>query len=340
MRIGIILIASFALLFVAWISISRPIWASAAPATTNEVDPSRLEEHVRLLAQSTPSRDFEHLESLDRVAAYIKDHLQQAGGSVSEQIFHVEDWNKQNQQINRGPYKNIIATFGPDTPERIVVGAHYDVCGPFSGADDNASGVAGLLEIARLLGKAPPATRVELVAYTLEEPPYFGSDSMGSAIHAASLVKAGIKVRAMISLEMLGYFSDRPHTQEFPMPLLRLFYPTTGNFITVVGKFIDGSLAKHVKRSMQKVHKLSVYSINSPTWVPGVDFSDHRNYWRYGYPAVMITDTAFLRNHAYHTANDTPERLDYQRMALVVEGAFHAIQDLSAEKSSARKIKL
>lgn len=289
-----------------------------SPRPQPTVDPARLEAHVRVLAEDFVPRDENHPENLDRAAAYIGREFEKAGGAVEEQVFEI-----------RGiPYRNVIARFGPDTKERIVVGAHYDAAGPYPGADDNASGVAGLIELAFLLGKDPLPLQAELVAYTLEEPPYFASPAMGSAIHAASLKSQGVKVRAMIGLEMIGYFTDEPGSQELPVPFLKLFYPSTGNFIAVVGKLGQGSLVRRIKKAMKRAAPLPVESINAPTSLPGVDLSDHRNYWAAGYPAVMITDTAFFRNPNYHMPSDTPETLDYRRMAMVVEGVYGAVKAL------------
>lgn len=226
-------------------------------------------------------------------------------------------------------YRNVIAEFGPETEERIVVGAHYDAYHAFPGADDNASGVAGLLELAGLLAKTNLPLRVELVAYTLEEPPYFHTPHMGSGVHAESLKRQGVKVRAMISLEMIGYFSDALDSQSFPVSVLRALYPSQGNFISVVGGVGDAMLVRRIKGAMRAGASLPVYSINAPRFVPGIDFSDHLSYWNAGYPAVMITDTAFYRNHNYHTHNDTAEKLDYRRMAMVVEGVAAAVLALA-----------
>lgn len=283
------------------------------------VDPARLEAHVRALAEDFVPRDEDHPENLDQAAAYIRRHLEQAGGRVEDQSF----------QVAGRTYRNVVAHFGPDTRERIVVGAHYDAAGPLPGADDNASGVAGLIELGSLLGKGKLPLHVELVAYTLEEPPYFASPAMGSALHAASLKKQGIPVRAMIGLEMIGFFTDEPGSQDLPAPFLKLLYPSTGNFIAVVGKIGQGPLARKIKKAMKRASPLPVESINAPTSLPGVDLSDHRNYWAQGYPAVMITDTAFFRNPHYHMASDTPETLDYRRMAMVVEGLYGAVKALA-----------
>jgi Zn-dependent M28 family amino/carboxypeptidase len=283
------------------------------------VDPARLEAHVRKLSVELGPRDESHIENLDRVAAYIKNEFSQTTALVSEQPYRVQGKS----------YRNVIAQFGPESAERIIVGAHYDSAGPLPGADDNASGVAGLIELARLLGQKPPPLRVELVAFTLEEPPYFGTTGMGSSVHAESLRNQNVRVRAMFSLEMIGYFSDAPNSQEFPAGVLSAFYPSTGNFIGVVGRLGDWSLVRRTKAAMRNASPLPVYSINSPAFVPGVDFSDQLNYWHAGYDAAMITDSAFYRNHNYHTAQDTPEKLDYKRMAMVVEGVYAAVVELA-----------
>jgi Zn-dependent M28 family amino/carboxypeptidase len=186
--------------------------------------------------------------------------------------------------------------------------------------------VAGLIELAHLLGKESLQTRVELVAFTLEEPPYFRTQYMGSAVHAAALKRQNVPVRLMLSLEMIGYFTDAPDSQSFPLSVLRYFYPSQGNFIAVIGKIGQGSLTRRVKRAMRGASELPVYSLNAPVGVAGIDFSDHLNYWNAGYQAAMITDTAFYRNPNYHSSGDTPNTLDYKRMALVVQGVCAAVR--------------
>jgi Zn-dependent M28 family amino/carboxypeptidase len=262
---------------------------------------------------------MDHIENLDRVAAYIKEELSQTTPHVSEQAYRVQGKT----------YRNVAAHFGPESEERIIVGAHYDTAGPLPGADDNASGVAGLIELARLLGRQQLPLRVELVAFSLEEPPYFRTTAMGSSVHAESLRNQNVQVRAMISLEMIGCFSDAPDSQHFPIGVLSAFYPSKGNFIGVVGRLGDGLLARKMKSAMRDATPLPVYSINAPRFVPGVDFSDQLNYWNAGYGAVMITDTAFYRNRNYHTAEDTADKLDYKRMAMVVEGVYAAVMELA-----------
>jgi hypothetical protein len=282
-------------------------------------DPGKLALHVEVLAGSHSPRDYRHPERLHRAAEYVAESLREPGADVRFQEFRAEGET----------YRNVIAVLGPDTPDRIVVGAHYDTDGPFPGADDNASGVAGLLELARLLAADPPARRVELVAYCLEEMPFFATDAMGSAVHARSLRRSGARVRAMLCLEMIGYFTDAPGSQTFPIGVLRLFYPDRGDFIAVVGRPREGLLVRRVKAAMRAGSGVTVRSINAPTGVPGVGLSDHASYWAEGYPAVMITDTAFYRNPNYHTESDRPETLDYRRMAAVVDGVASAVRALT-----------
>jgi hypothetical protein len=314
-----VLAVAVLLIVVLCLYVTQPLIGSASISAPISVDPKRLEAHVRTLSESFVPRDESHPENLDRCAAYIRREFESANARVSEQPFTVAGQT----------YRNVIAHFGPQTKEMVVVGAHYDTAGPLPGADDNASGVAGLLELARLLGNGQLPIRVELVAYTLEEPPFFRSEQMGSAMHAKALRREGAAVRAMLSLEMIGYFSDDHDSQHFPSSVLSLFYPTKGNFISVVGKMGEGMLVRKIKKAMAGATSLPVYSINAPRLIPGVDFSDHLSYWREGYPAVMITDTAFYRNANYHTMGDTAERLDYRRMGQVVEGMYAAVVDMT-----------
>ena len=302
-----------------WFWVTQPLLTRATPSSERTVDPARLEAHVRKLSVELTPRDEGHIENLDRVAGYIKSEFSQTTALVSEQPYRVQGKS----------YRNVIAQFGPESEERIIVGAHYDTAGPLPGADDNASGVAGLIELARLLGRQPPPMRVELVAFTLEEPPYFRTTGMGSSVHAESLRKQNVRVRAMFNLEMIGYFSDAPGSQQLPAGILSAFYPSTGNFIGVVGQLGDWSLVRRTKAAIRRAAPVPVYSINAPSFVAGVDFSDQLNYWHAGYTAVMITDTAFYRDRNYHAAQDTAEKLDYKRMAMVVEGVYAAVAELA-----------
>jgi Zn-dependent M28 family amino/carboxypeptidase len=285
----------------------------------HRADPDRLARDVETLISSHSPRDFTRPERLLGAAEYLAAEMRATGAVVGLQEIRAEG----------AKYYNVIAVLGPDSNDRVVVGAHYDTDGPFPGADDNASGVAGLLELARLLAADPPLLRVELVAYCLEEMPFFATEAMGSAVHARSLRRSEARVRAMLCLEMIGFFADRPGSQSFPFGALKLFYPSRGNFIAVVGRPRDGLLVRRVKTSIRSAGGVPVRSINAPTGVPGVGLSDHASYWAAGYPAVMITDTAFYRNPNYHAETDRPETLDYRRMAAVVDGVATAVRNLA-----------
>ena len=285
------------------------------------VDEKRLEAHVRALAEEFTPRDWQHRENLARAAEYIFNEWKSYGLSPRYQAFRASGQE----------YRNVIVELGPASEARVVVGAHYDAFGPHPGADDNASGVAGVLELGRILAQSSLPGRVELVAYCLEEPPHFTSAEMGSAVHARSLKKQGVRVKGMISLEMIGYFSDEKNSQAFPLPALKLLYPNEGNFIALAADMDQVPFTNRVKKAMRAATTLGVHAINAPRSVPGIDLSDHRNYWSEGYPALMVTDTAFYRNEAYHTPDDTPDRLDYKRMGQVVTGVARAVIELSAE---------
>jgi Zn-dependent M28 family amino/carboxypeptidase len=279
----------------------------------------RVRAHVEMLANTFRPRDYRHIENLEKSANYIRDAFRAAGGRVEDQAY----------TAGRETYRNVIASFGPESDERVVVGAHYDAVEAVPGADDNASGVAGLLELARILKDAKLNTRVDLVAYSTEEPPFFGGAEMGSMVHARSLRKTGVKVRAMLALEMIGYYSDAPGSQGFPFEAMRKVYPDRGNFIVAAGRISDELLTRKVKRAMSAENGVDVQSVNAPAGVAGISLSDNSSYWDQGYPAVMITDSAFFRNRNYHQMSDTPDTLDYERMAKVVAQVAAAVVALS-----------
>jgi hypothetical protein len=291
--------------------------------STANVDPELLRKHVVAFSETYYPRSFTHAENLDRCAAYIGEAFRDAGGTVTTQEY----------EVLRRTYRNVIGRFGPATGAVVVVGAHYDAFGSTPGADDNASGVAGLIELARLLGRGPPAGAVELVAYANEEPPFFTTPDMGSVRHARSLRERGAEVRLAIVLEMIGFFSDQPRSQRYPVAVLKLFYPGRGNFIGVVGRPKDRRDVRLVHELMARSSDLDVRSAAVPRSLPGVDFSDHRSYWEEGYPAVMVTDTAFYRNPHYHTEEDRADTLDYTRMAKVVIGVYEAVKGISSGTS-------
>jgi hypothetical protein len=296
--------------------IANPMLVKSHAGAEAVVLADSLKAHVEFLCSTPKPRNFRNLESLNIAADYIEQEYSRFSERVQRQAFESKGHT----------YYNIICSFGPDTAERLIVGAHYDVCYEQPGADDNASGVAGLLEIARALStRSDLAYRIDLVAYSLEEPPYFRTFDMGSAVHARYCHQNQLPVKAMISLEMIGYFSDEPHSQDYPVGVLKAVYPSTGNYIAIVGKLGDSRLSRQVKRLMRRSGELPIESINAPASMPGIDFSDHLNYWLYHYEAIMITNTAFYRNRNYHQITDTPETLNYEKMAEVVEGVIYVL---------------
>ncbi len=290
------------------------------PVLNIPVQPVRLYEDVLTLTSIHPPRQYKNLDSLNAIAGYIAHELNQLACRVEYQKYQAEGKE----------YKNVIATFGDVSRERIVIGAHYDVCGDQPGADDNASAVAGLLELARILDYLQPTLSygVEFVAYCLEEPPFFATPFMGSLVHARSLKEKAARVKAMVCLEMIGYFSDAPNSQHFPLDALRYLYPTTGNFITVVGKLSEQGLIRKVAQHMKAASTIDVQSFAAPSLMPAISLSDHRSYWECGYQAVMINNTSFYRNPNYHQPSDTIDTLDFDKMAQVVKGVYWAMVNM------------
>lgn len=281
-------------------------------------DTSNIKRNLESLISITGYRNHKNIDALDTVSERIRIEFSKYTERIAVQDYKVKENN----------YKNIIASFGPEDGERIIVGAHYDVCGDQDGADDNASGVAGILELARLLKEQDLKYRIDLVAYTLEEPPYFNTKLMGSYMHAKSLHDANIPVKGMVSLEMIGYYSDEENSQSYPIGIMKWIYGDKGNFITIVQKSFCGSFAKEFKRISFNNCSIATKSFRTPSFLGGANLSDHQNYWKFGYSAVMVTNTAFFRNHNYHTKLDKLEALNIGKMGLVIDGVFRTLVSL------------
>lgn len=303
--------------------VTQPVLVTKKQAMELSIDTNELKRQILGLTNIQPNRHFAHIASLNKAADFIEAEFNDVGYELQRQTYKVF-----GREVH-----NLSAFYGKSDSlpkPRLVIGAHYDVCEDLPGADDNGSGVVGLLQLARLLHEQGPVLpfEIELVAYTLEEPPFFRTDQMGSHMHALSLKKNEVDVLGMICLEMIGYFDDAKGSQDYPVGLLKAFYPNRGDFITVVGKLSNGGLLRKVKKGMKSNSDISVKSINSPAFVPGIDFSDHLNYWKFGFDAVMVNNTGFYRNHNYHTAQDTPEKLDYYKMGEVIKGVYGAVLNL------------
>lgn len=276
----------------------------------------RLRAHVQRLAGEIGERNVWRPQALHAAAGYIRGEWRHQGHAVAAQGYTAYGVPSENLEIT------LPGTARPT--EIILVGAHYDSVRGSPGANDNASGVAVLLEIGRSLAGRKLRRTVRLVAFTNEEPPFFFWGEMGSGVYAKAARARGDDIRLMISLEMLGAYSDMPGSQRYP-PFLRWFYPDRANFIAFVSNLASRHALKRTVAAFRSVSAFPAEWLAAPGIVPGVSWSDHLSFWRAGYPALMVTDTAFHRYPLYHTAQDTPSMLDYARMAQVAEGLAKAI---------------
>ena len=276
---------------------------------------ARLRQHVEHLAGEVGERNSVHYQNLERARHYIEDVFARQGYSFQHDVY----------QVGKQTHRNVIVEHkGRSAGKTLVVGAHYDTAPGTPGADDNASGVALLLELARLIRSIGSVLTLRFVAFTLEEPPYFRSHLMGSRVHAHRCRQRDDRIAGMISLEMVGYYSDRPGSQHYPLPLMSWVYPNAGNFIAVAGNFRSRHLVRSLARLLAKQIRMPVESTALP-FVPGTGLSDNWSFWKEGYPALMITDTAFFRNPHYHGLSDLPDTLDYDQMAALTSGLAGAL---------------
>ena len=297
--------------------IVQPVYYNRTANIAVHVIPKNLEDHVRMLSQTNPARAGS-AANLNITAAYIKrqfERYQGKFGQVSLDKFSVDGET----------YQNISLLYGDGVKPRIIVGAHYDSFQGLPGADDNASGVAVLIELAKLFTDRDNKNDIELIAYSLEEPPNFGSENMGSYYHAKKLVDNHVPVVIMVSLEMLGYYSNEVGSQSYPFPGMKLIYPEKANYIAMVSDLHSMFKLRQAKVVMQSALDFPVYSFTAPGFLANVNESDHLWFWHKGFPAIMITDTAYYRNTAYHTENDTIDRLDFNKMAKVADGVHEII---------------
>ncbi len=286
-------------------------------------DPGRLRKWVELLAGQFGPRPFSTPDKLRKIAGILREHMSGLGFSTALQKFI----------YRKEEYFNVVASPAGEEPlEKVswpvlVVGAHYDTVASTPGADDNSSAVAGLMELSELFSSAPPRG-LRLVSFCLEEPPAFRTRNMGSYHYASHLKRTGQAVTGMICLEMIGYFSEKPGSQRFPFPFMKRMFPTTGNFIALVGNNRSRDFTHRVKDAFCMGTSIQAVTLNAPAIVIGIDLSDHWSFNRHRFPAMMVTDTAFYRNPNYHRMSDTPGTLDYEKAALVVDGVANAVREL------------
>jgi hypothetical protein len=320
------LILAAAIAGLLWYMIRAPGVSYSGPLKPVTGDEVQLVENLSRHVIAIASREHNQFQSaeLEASARYIERTFEGHGYSVDTQRIATPAGEVRNVEVEvRGA---ALAS------EIIVVGAHYDSVVGAVGANDNGSGVAAVLELARLFREAKPARTLRLVAFVNEEPPFFRTNQMGSRAHSQRSKERGENIVAMLSLETIGYYSDKPGSQRYPFPL-GFFYPSTGNFIAFVSNLSSRALLHEVIASFRRHADFPSEGVAAPAFIPGVDWSDHWSFWKEGYLALMVTDTAPYRYPYYHTAQDTPDKVDYERTARVVTGLQRMLSELLAARA-------
>ena len=279
-----------------------------------------LRGHVETLAGTIGERNLHHYAALEAAARYISSQFESIGYQPSLQSFSVQGRTVSNIEVVKPGMEN------PD--EIIVIGAHYDSILGSPGANDNATGVAGTLELARMLHSQQVSRSIRFVAFVNEEPPYTYTNAMGSRRYAERAASRGERITAMISLETIGYYSDDDDSQHYPFPF-GYFYPDKGNFIGFVGNLRSRKLVRKAIASFRSRARFPSEGLAAPGWVTGVGWSDQWSFWRSGYPGIMVTDTALFRYPQYHSSADRPEIVVYDSFARVVHGLEGVVRDLA-----------
>jgi hypothetical protein len=278
---------------------------------------SELVADVQKLAGEIGERNINRYPQLQAAAEFIESSLGAAGLTP----------RRDSYQVRGQTCHNIEAEIRGARPEILLIGAHYDSVFGCPGANDNGSGVAALLALARRFAGKPTGKTLRFVAFVNEEPPFFQTTEMGSFVYAKRCQERADPITAMISLETIGYFSDERGSQKYPAPGLGLLYPSKGNFIGFASDTQSRALLRATVAAFRKTEKLPCEGASLPAAIPGIGWSDHWAFWQCGYPAVMVTDTAPLRYAHYHEPTDTPDKLDYDRFALVVSGMEKVIAE-------------
>ena len=319
LRIAIAVTAILALLWCFGVRMPGKIISKAAPLSPDEVAlREELRANVQKLAGEIGERNLWHYAQLNAAADFIEKSFSRAG------LYPRRD----TYEVHGQACHNIEVEIPGARPEILLIGAHYDSVFGSPGANDNGTGVAATLALARRFAGRKTEHTLRLVAFVNEEPPYFLSDEMGSFVYAGRCKARGDKISAMISLETIGYFSDAPNSQRYPSPGLGIFYPKVGNFIGFVSNIQSRTLLRRVVALFRKHAKIPSEGAALPAFIPGVSWSDQWSFWRNGYPGIMVTDTAPFRYPHYHSSSDTPDKLDYDRFTLVVSGMEKVIEDL------------
>jgi hypothetical protein len=315
----LIVVAALALAWLSFVRMPNRTFRGTPPPLTSPQLALRNALRSDVMRLAATERNVVLTREYDAAARYIGDSLAGAGYGVSRQEFEVEGYHCANIEAElRGAIK-------PD--EIVIIGAHYDSVDGAPGADDNASGVAALLALAKTFAHERPARTLRFVAFANEEPPYFQSEYMGSYVYARRARERGEKIVAMISLESIGYFRDEEGSQQYPSGISHL-YPSRGNFIAFVSNLGSRALLRRACATFRRHATVPSEGGALPEALPGVGWSDQWSFWQHGYDAIMVTDTAIFRNPNYHTPHDTPETLDYDRFARVTDGMTAVVRDL------------
>jgi len=318
-RILVIIAAVSALvLMAAYLWIFNMPDGERSTARSQPPDTRSLQRHIHMLANSIGERHPGKIENLNHAADYIAHQFTQAGLRVSDHVY-----NAQGQR-----FRNVIAEVSGENDELIVIGAHYDSIPGSPAANDNGSGVAALLQLAALVGRENFKRSIRYIAFANEERPYNDTDAMGSLVYARFLNQSRTNVVAMISLETIGYYTDAPGSQYYPPPL-SWFYPDQGNFVAFIGNLRSRRLVRTAIASFRSHARIASEGIAAPELLRDIRRSDQASFWQFGYPALMVTDTAPYRYPYYHSPEDTFEKIDFPRLAQVVEGMVFVIRDLA-----------
>jgi Zn-dependent M28 family amino/carboxypeptidase len=286
-------------------------------AGAERITASRLSRHVHRLAADIGERNVFHPRALQAAEDYIRECWQQQGYQVTPQDYVAMGVRSANLEITRRGSRH------PD--EIILLGAHYDSVRGSPGANDNASGVAALLELSRQFSSVEPDCSIRFVAFTNEEPPFFRSGRPGSMLYAREARRRGDAIRLMIALETIGSYSSKPGSQSYP-PLFRYFFPDRGDYIAFVCNFRSRKPMHRLAEAFRAATDFPLQYVATSALVPGVAWSDHLSFWRKRYRAMMITDTAFYRYPYYHSAQDTPDKLNYAEFSRMLNGLYRAMR--------------
>ncbi len=294
------------------------------PVGGPSVSQDELRRHVEHLAGEIGERNVFRPSALAAAQAYIEQSWRDQGYAVAFQHYEADGVDCANLEVTLP---------GAGSDEILLLGAHYDTVAGSPGANDNGSGVAALLELSRLFAELRPALTLRFVAFVNEEPPFFATAQQGSMVYAEAARARGDRIRLMAALETIGYYSDEPGSQSYPFPF-GLFYPDQGNFLGFVTDFGSRRAMHDLARRFRRASDFPLEHVATFRLVPGADWSDHRSFWRMGYRALMVTDTAPYRYPYYHSAADTPDKLRYPEFTRVTEGLFQAFASLAEDEDT------